>query len=615
MTKLSTQAGELDGLAPLMSTPKGLYKHYKGMLYEVVDTVRHSETLEPMTLYRALYGDFGLWVRPAAMFNETVVIDGIEQARFTPLSARPALHFTPPFGWMNDPNGLVFFDGEYHLFYQCYPGGFAIGDRFNDPLKWGPMHWGHAVSRDLVHWEHSPVAITPLERLENGEVIGMAFSGCVVIDWDNTAGFNHGNQPAMIAVYTQCDTIPMGNQRQGLAYSRDRGRTWQQYAGNPVLRNPDRVDFRDPKVFWHKASRAWVMALAAKDQILFYRSRDLKQWDYLSSFGSDPGPGQGARGEPWECPDLFELPVKAGTKAFDSSQQTAATASRWVLLVSVAKNAANGGSGTQYFIGHFDGTRFVNDNPDDCILWLDYGRDFYAAVTWEGHPKNASERIVLGWMSNWDYAQDVPAVDYRSAMAVARRLSLSSTEQGLRLTSLPVEQVSHQFKSIAEVEVCDQLISIKQLNETINQQFNKTINQRFNQQREVLRLKTYQIEIQFEVSASLEFGFKVCKDDQYQMIVGFDAGSKCVYIDRSNSSAFKFAGDTKRRHEAPLQALNHQLSLRILVDQTSVEVFADGGQICLTDLHLAPDTATGIELFANVDSIVIKHLQIRTLKP
>jgi fructan beta-fructosidase len=591
MSELANQNGDVSPMLPLLKTPKGLYRHYKGMLYEVIDTVRHSETLEAMTLYRALYGDFGLWVRPAAMFSETVVIDGVEQKRFTALAARPELHFTPPCGWMNDPNGLVFYAGEYHLFYQCYSGGYAIGERYNDPLKWGPMHWGHAVSRDLIHWVHLPIAIAPLERLQNGEVVGMAFSGCAVIDWANTAGFNRGDEPAMIALYTQCDTVPMGNQRQGLAYSLDHGRTWQQYSGNPVLPNPNKVDFRDPKVFWYEPSKSWVMLLAAKDQILFYRSPDLKNWDYLSSFGCRNGIGQGARGEPWECPDLFELPIES-TAGFNVLK------SRWILLVSVAKNAANGGSGTQYFIGHFDGTIFVNDLASDATLWLDYGRDYYAAVSWEAHPKNATERIVLGWMSNWDYAQDVPAVDYRSAMAIARQLTLVQTKTSLQLRVLPVEQLGEKLEPHAEVELRNKSITVVQLNQIMSK----------------IRLSAYEIRIRFEATKQLHVGFKICKNDSYETIVGFDGTLRKVYIDRTKSSLFQFSGDTGVAHSAPLRPVDRCISLRLIVDLTSVEVFANDGNVCLTDLHLAPHNANGLAFFANTENVKIKVLRITAVK-
>jgi fructan beta-fructosidase len=599
MTDRPKQTVELEQLPPAAHTPKGLYKHYKGMLYEVVGSVRHSESLETMTLYRALYGDFALWVRPAAMFNETVVIDGLTQLRFTPLRPRPKFHFTPPAGWMNDPNGLVFFAGEYHLFYQCYPGGYSVGDRFNDALKWGPMHWGHAVSTDLIHWDHCPIAVTPLERLKNGEVVGMAFSGCAVIDWNNTAGFNQENEPAIIALYTQCDTIPMGNQRQGLVYSNDRGRTWQQYVGNPVLPNPNAVDFRDPKVFWHEPTSVWIMALAAKDQILFYSAPDLKQWVYLSSFGNTDGVVHGARGEPWECPDLFELPVNGlAGHAAQVVLGSEPLETRWVLLVSVAKEAANGGSGTQYFVGHFDGVRFVNENPNDCILWLDYGRDYYAAVTWAEHPKNATERIAIAWMSNWDYAQEVPAVDYRSAMAIARQLTLIQTERGIRLKVLPVAQLRKKYKPKAELVITEQALSGAQLNRYLA----------------ALNLTAYAIEIQFEVVDQLHFGFKICKSSPYQTTIAFDAATNKVYIDRTQSSAFKFVGDTARPHSAPLVPVNRYVALRILVDLTSVEVFANDGEVCLTDLHLAPDGACDVEVFLNADAIYIKTFSVTAIQ-
>jgi fructan beta-fructosidase len=283
---------------------------------------------------------------------------------------RPQYHFTPQTGWMNDPNGMVYYEGEYHLFYQHYP----------DSTVWGPMHWGHAVSQDLIHWQHLPVALYP-------DKLGYIFSGSAVVDWNNTSGLGTAEAPPMVAIYTYHD--PGGErqgridfQTQGIAYSVDKGRTWTKYEKNPVLPNPGIRDFRDPKVSWNEVSKQWVMTLAVKDHIEFYGSPDLKKWSKLSEFGNTIG----AHGGVWECPDLFSLKDGEGN-------------SKWVLFVSINPGGPQGGSATQYFIGNFDGKNFM---PQDTLArWIDYGADNYAGVTWSDIPASDGRRLFIGWMSNW----------------------------------------------------------------------------------------------------------------------------------------------------------------------------------------------------------------------
>jgi len=253
-------------------------------------------------------------------------------------SHRPQFHFSPKEKWMNDPNGMVFYDGEYHLFYQYHP----------DSNVWGPMHWGHAVSTDLVHWEHLPIALYPDEH-------GLIFSGSAVIDWNNTSGFGINDQPPMIAIFSYHDMEKerIGDsdfQTQGIAYSNDKGRTWEKYENNPVIANPGVRDFRDPKVFWHSESEQWVMAVSALDHLMFYGSENLKDWKLLSEFGKDIGSHDGV----WECPDLFPLPYEGGEK--------------WVILQNMNPGNPNGGSGLQYFVGHFDGKEFKVDEKFDELL-------------------------------------------------------------------------------------------------------------------------------------------------------------------------------------------------------------------------------------------------------
>ncbi len=268
-------------------------------------------------------------------------------------SAR-SIHFSPGNGWINDPNGLVFYEGEYHLFYQHN----ASGD------TWGNISWGHAVSRDLVRWEELDVALEP-------DDLGLIFSGSAVVDKEDTSGFFDGGS-GLVALYTNASGKDYAQQVQSLAYSSDRGRTWTKYERNPVLPNPDNPDFRDPKVFWHGPTGRWILLLAAGDRILFYASKNLKDWTKLSEFGADSG----AHGGVWECPELFETPVDGDPND-----------TRWVLQVDVNPGFPEGGSGAQYFVGDFDGEAFTNENPPDTVLWADYGKDFYATQDWSNVPE------------------------------------------------------------------------------------------------------------------------------------------------------------------------------------------------------------------------------------
>ena len=304
---------------------------------------------------------------------------------------RPQYHFSPEQGWMNDPNGLVYHNGDYHLFYQYYP----------HATVWGPMHWGHAVSKDLVTWEHKPIALFPDEK-------GYIFSGSAVVDTHNTSGFSTTGEPPLVAIFTYF-SLPkeksgsIETQSQGIAYSLDNGVTWEKYGGNPVLPNPGIKDYRDPKVFWHEPTKKWIMLLVAGDYVKLYSSKNLKKWNFLSDFGKELG----SKGGVWECPDLFPLTTTSGE-------------TKWVMVVSIGNGAPNGGSGTQYFVGDFNGTQFTTNQKE--YKWLDWGTDNYAGITYNNTPNN--ERIFIGWMSNWQYALKTPTTPWRSAMTLPRELIL-----------------------------------------------------------------------------------------------------------------------------------------------------------------------------------------------
>ena len=624
---------------------------------------------------------------------------------------RPQFHFTPATNWMNDPNGMVSYDGEYHLFYQYNP----FGD------KWGHMSWGHAVSRDLVHWEHLPVAL-----YEENDV--MIFSGSAVVDWKNTSGLGKGGKPPMVAIYTGHYTKrPLQNQH--IAYSNDRGRTWIKYAGNPVLDIGEK-DFRDPKVIWHEGTKRWVMTVAwpTHRKVRFYVSPNLKDWTHLSDFGP-----AGSTTGIWECPDLFPLKTK------------------WVLIVNVGSGAPAGGSGCQYFIGGFDGNQFTLDpsypkaqpemvpegkvfadfegddygdwratgnafgrrpvsgkiggqqnvdgfrgrglvnsfadgdkaegtlkspefnishdylsfligggnhagktclnllvddrvarsatgdaaerlawkswdvrdlrgknatlevvdrhtggwghiNVDHILmadaparaamqpaLWADYGPDFYAAVSWSDVPKRDGRRLWLGWMSNWQYANEVPTSPWRSAMSLPRELSLQDTRQGLRLIQQPVRELRK-----------------------MRGQRNRLTNANLAQANDWLRRKSIAgalWEIEAEIESGSDFGLQVL-----QASLRYDAGRQLLALDRTRAGRTDFHPRFKGAYHAPLER-RQAVRLHVFVDTSSIEVFANDGDAVLTTLVLPEDASAPIQLWAANNSIVIRQLNVWKLQP
>ena len=333
------------------------------------------------------------------------------------LAPRPQIHFTPMRNWMNDPNGLIFYKGSYHLFFQYNPEG----------DQWGNMSWGHATSKNLSQWEEHPVAIeyTPTHAV---------FSGSMVVDYFNTTGFGSVENPAMVAIFTE-HQHDEERQVQSLAYSLDGGETWKRYEANPVL-DLEMKHFRDPKVTWNRVNECWIMSVVKpqEETVCFYASDNLKEWQLLSEFSA-----QGRAAGIWECPDLFPLSVDG-----DSSN------TKWVLFISVNPGGVTGGSGTFYFIGDWNGKEFI---PDDVEMrWLDYGRDNYAGVTFNDAPDN--RKIYLGWMNNWEYADKIPANPYRGAMTAPRELTLVTQNSKLTLLQNPV-------KELATVAVLDHTFVIK----------------------------------------------------------------------------------------------------------------------------------------------------------
>jgi len=442
---------------------------------------------------------------------------------------RPQFHFSPEQHWMNDPNGLVFYAGEYHLFYQYYPGD----------TKWGPMHWGHAITKDLVHWQHLPIALYP-------DSLGYIFSGSSVVDAQNTAGFKTGKEDPLVAIFTYhlMSGEKVGRQDyqyQGIAYSNDRGRTWTKYADNPVIANPGAKDFRDPKVFWHQASQHWVLILAQGDHAIIYTSPDLKKWAKASEFGL----GYGSPGRPWECPDLFELPV------------TGTTEKRWVLLLSLGNGAPNGGSGTEYFIGQFDGKTFTPDHPPATTLWLDYGKDNYAGVTWNNAPDG--RRLFIGWMSNWQYAQEVPTTPWRSAMTVPRTLRLEKTGADIRLFQEPVRELEVLRGPTVWLAVGKKY---------------------------TLSGAAFEINLSFQLPENQDnktYGLELTNSKGEHLTVGYDAATQQIFVDRTAAGKTGFSTQFAGRHVAPYTPATRTLRMQILFDRASVELFVDGGAVTMTE--------------------------------
>ena len=464
---------------------------------------------------------------------------------------RPTYHFSPLYGWMNDPNGMVYKDGEYHLFYQYNPYG----------SKWGNMSWGHAISKDLVNWQHLPVAIAP-------DALGTIFSGSAVVDTDNTAGFGAG---AIIAIYTQNSD----RQVQSIAYSTDNGRTFTCYENNPVLTS-DARDFRDPKVFWHKETRRWIMILAVGQEMQIFSSPNLKDWTYESSFGE----GQGAHGGVWECPDLFELPVEGTNEK------------KWVLLCNLNPGGPFGGSATQYFVGTFNGKEFVNESPSKT-KWMDWGKDHYATVTWSDAPDN--RRIAIAWMSNWQYANDVPTSQYRSPNSVPRDLGLFTVGGETYLQSAP----SPELQKLRDIS--------KKRSFRVNG--TRTV-------KEMIPVNegAYEIELSIKNLHADVIGFRLYNDKGEEVDMQYDMKENRFSMDRCKSGDVGFNENFPALTWTAVESGKNELKLHFFVDKSSVEAFGDGGRFAMTNQVFPSEPYNHIDFYSKggaykVDSFIVYRLK------
>jgi fructan beta-fructosidase len=463
---------------------------------------------------------------------------------------RPQFHFTPEKNWMNDPNGMVYFNGKYHLFYQYFPDG----------VVWGPMHWGHAESVDLLHWKHLPIALYP-------DKLGWIFSGSAIVDKENTAGFGKN---ALIAIFTyHNDAIwksgKKNTESQALAYSLDEGKTWLKYKGNPVLNNSGEQDFRDPKVFWNESSARWNMVLAAGDKIKIFSSMNLKKWQFESDFKPlDDDKDLGV----WECPDLLPMKVENSNEI------------KWLMIVNHGDKAPNGGSGTRYFIGDFDGKTF---NATQKAIWMDGGTDFYAAVTYSNTPND--KKILLGWMSNWQYATKVPTEVWRSAMTLPRELQLVKEKN----TYLVTQKIIPEFSSLKK--------TVFELNEVATPFVNKSVD-------------LSQTEITFNAGDARDIIISISnsKGEIFNVIV---SDNKLV-TDRSNSGLKDFNPTFTAKPQ--VMSLNDKKidSFQLIIDKSSIEILLNDGQFSMTNLIFPTENYSTLTIISKEDK-PIRDLKINSI--
>lgn len=469
---------------------------------------------------------------------------------------RPLYHHTPAYGWMNDPNGMFYKDGVWHLYFQHNPYG----------STWGNLSWGHSTSTDLVHWQYEGDPVMP-------DAWGLIFSGSSVVDTDNTAGFGPG---AIVAFYTSAKSTPWGDvQMQSMAYSTDGGKSFTRYEGNPILTSTER-DFRDPKVFWYAPGKHWVMLLAVGQQMQIFSSKNLKEWKHESDFGLK----HGAHGGVWECPDLVELPIE-GTKE-----------KRWVLICNLNPGGPFGGSATQYFVGTFDGKKFTNQFPTKT-KWMDYGKDHYATVTFSNAPDGRC--VALGWMSNWQYAAVVPTKQYRSANTIARDLTLYRQGGDLLLKSAPskeIEAARKDMKSLKKFNVSD-AYSIDNLLDDNN--------------------GAYEIEMEIRDNGAEKIVFTLLNGKGESVKMYYDTALRQFVMDRSVSGETAFSRDFPAMTVAPVPETG-DFTLRLFVDRSSIEAFGDGGKFVMTNIVFPSEPYNKMKFESVRGSFTVKKMNVYKLK-
>jgi sucrose-6-phosphate hydrolase SacC (GH32 family) len=457
--------------------------------------------------------------------------------------------------WMNDPNGLIYLDGEYHLFYQHNPFG----------TSWGHMSWGHAVSKDMLRWKELPVAIPEGED----EAI---FSGSAVYDKDNTSGLGTAKNPPLVAIYT-AHSDARKIQAQSIAFSLDKGRTFTKYKNNPVL-DLNLQHFRDPKVFWDSERGNWVMVVvkANEKKVAIYTSPNLIAWKHQSDFGP-----LAAQGGDWECPDLIQLPID-GDK----------TKKSWVMIVSLNPGGIEGGSGTQYFVGNFDGKTFKPSQDYAKPQWIDYGKDNYAGVTFSNMPD--SRNVLIGWMSSWQYAGNLPKSPWTGAMTIPRELTLTKSKNGLSLVSNPIKEVKSLHTGTPYKESSIKVKGTQNLKGISGRELDITMT--------IVPNKTG------------KSGINVLSGKKEFTQIGYDANSGEIFLNRGTSSLSLAIVELLGVQKA-FVGKQKEITLRIIVDRSSVEVFGLKGEFAITDV-VFPDgkKSEGISLFSDDKEVTIKNLTI-----
>lgn len=468
---------------------------------------------------------------------------------------RPFYHHTPVYGWMNDPNGMFYKDGEYHLYYQYNPYG----------SMWGNMYWGHSSSKDLISWQHHPVAIQP-----NG--LGAVFSGSSVVDKDNTAGFG---KDAIIAIYTSAGA----SQIQSLAYSLDNGMTFHVYENNPIIAADK--ECRDPNMFWHEKSGKWILVLAAalEKEMWIYSSPDLKNWTKESSFGH----GYGAQEGVWECPDLMELPVRGTDRT------------KWVLICNINPGGPFGGSAAQYFVGDFDGKTFTCDTKPEVAKWMDYGKDHYAAVSWSNTPEK--RHTVIAWMSNWQYANNVPTKQFRSANTLPRDIELYEGSDGeLYLAATPAPEVNA-------------LRTGKALKYGAFSAGTKKVSRKL----PVENSGICEINLELAPRSADKVYITLSNDKDEQTVMTYDLRNSTFSMDRTASGLTDFNKDFPAITVAPCPAEAKQ-RLRLFIDRCSIEAFEGDGRFAMTNLVFPQHPYTTISIAVDKGRCKVNNLTVNTLK-
>ena len=468
---------------------------------------------------------------------------------------RPVYHHTPAYGWMNDPNGMFYKDGVYHLYFQHNPYG----------STWGNMTWGHSTTTDLVNWKFEGDAILP-------DAWGAIFSGSSVVDADNTAGFGKG---AIVAFYTSAKSSQWGDvQMQSMAYSLDNGMTFTKYEHNPVITSEKR-DFRDPKVFWYAPGKHWVMILAGGQEMDIYSSRNLKDWKYESSFGAR----QGAHGGVWECPDLVELPVE-GTKE-----------KRWVLICNINPGGPFGGNAAQYFVGTFDGKTFVNESPTRT-KWMDWGKDHYATVTFSNAPDGRC--IALGWMSNWQYQGVLPTLQYRGSNTIARDLTLYRQDGELLLRCAPspeIERARQENTLVPPFKVSDSYDIPILLSDNEG---------------------AYEITMTIKNAGASRIVFALSNEKGEKVNMYYDVMRKQFVMDRSESGKVDFSADFPAVTVAPVPDTDN-IRIRLFVDRTSIEAFGEEGKFVMTNQVFPSEPYNKMSFTSERGSFSVKSMTVYRL--